>query len=175
MLERLNLRHNVMFTLMFCTVMAGVAGVAGAADVIHIASDEQLFPDEDRLIEKQDNITRRIHQAQKYGPPVLRPDKPWEEGTALLYGSVIYDEEEHMFNMWYYAGRAGVAYATSPDGIHWDKPELDVYVHEGQKTNLIAKMSQWGYFREIIGVHKDLRELNPNRRYKMTFVSMHYD
>ena len=172
MLEHPDPRHKVMYVLILCAAMAGAAR---AADVIHIASDEQLFLDEDRLIEKLDNITQRVNQARKHGPPVLRPDKPWEEATALLYGSVIFDEEEHMFKMWYYAGRAGVAYATSSDGIHWDKPELDLYPYEGQKTNLIAKLSQWDYFREIIGVHKDNREPNPNRRYKMTFVSMHYD
>lgn len=172
MLERPVFRRNLIYSLMLCPVMAGAAV---AMDIIHIAADEQLFLDEDHIVEKIDNIARRINQAQKYGPPVLRPDKPWEEATALIFGSVMFDEEEHIFKMWYYTGRAGVAYATSPDGIHWDKPKLDIYLHEGQKTNLIAKMSQWDYFREIIGVHKDNREPDPNRRYKMVFVSMHYD
>jgi hypothetical protein len=124
---------------MLCAVMIGAAG---AADIIHIASDEHLFLDEDHLIEKLDNITQRVNQARKHGLPVLRPDKSWEEATTLLYGSVIFDEEENIFKMWYYAGRAGVAYATSSDGIQWDKPALDVYPYEGQKTNLIAKFSQ---------------------------------
>jgi hypothetical protein len=169
MFRYLDQRYNVMITVTLCIT---IVGPVEAVDVIHIASDEQLFLDEDHIIEKQDNITGRIHQAHKYGPPVLRPDKPWEEGTALIFGSAIFDEEEHLFKMWYYTGSAGVAYATSTDGVHWDKPELDVYPYEGQKTNLIAKMGQWDYFREIVGVHKDIREPDPARRYKMVFVSM---
>ena len=137
--KHLNRRYNVITITALCIVFA-VSVKAG--DIIHIASDEQLFLDEDRILEKQDNITGRIHQAHKYVTPVLRPDKPWEEGTALLFGSAIYDEEEQIFKMWYYAGRAGVAYATSTDGINWDKPELDVYTYEGQKINLIAKLSK---------------------------------
>ena len=96
MLEYPDPRHKVMFVLMLCATMVGAAG---AADIIHIASDEQLFLDEDRLIEKLDNITQRVNLARKHGSPVLRPDKPWEEATALLYGSVIFDEEEHIFKM----------------------------------------------------------------------------
>ena len=170
--KRPGLRDYLLTASMFLVVMTGVGG---AAEVIRIASDEQLFLDEDRILESQDNITRRIHPARKYGPPVLRPDRPWEEGTALLFGSVMFDEEEQIYKMWYYAGPAGVAYATSTDGLHWDKPELDVYPYDGQKTNLIAKIWQWDYFREFIGVHKDIGEPDPRRRYKMVFLSMHND
>ena len=54
-------------------------------------------------------------------------DQPWE-GWRLRYGSVIHDEQERLFKMWYtgdspsdFPGDAAL-YATSPDGIHWTKP-----------------------------------------------------
>ena len=48
-------------------------------------------------------------------------------------GTAIFDEEEGCFKMWYNAqpSRAKpdaspfLCYATSADGVHWDKPELD--------------------------------------------------
>jgi hypothetical protein len=38
-----------------------------------------------------------------------------------------YDPKDQLFKMWYLVGEsASTAYATSRDGIHWDKPSLDV-------------------------------------------------
>ena len=43
--------------------------------------------------------------------------------------TIIYDEEERIFKMWYGIAIPGTfearaAYAVSDDGIHWDKPDL---------------------------------------------------
>ena len=38
-----------------------------------------------------------------------------------------YDPQEKVFKLWYMGGYArSTCYATSADGIHWDKPALDV-------------------------------------------------
>jgi len=62
--------------------------------------------------------------------PVLRPDQPWERQEGLIYptGCVMYDDEERIFKMWYevvdYSWYVSMlAYATSEDGIHWEKPD----------------------------------------------------
>ncbi len=161
-------RMRLFIVLLFSVFVQKLFG----EEAVRIASDEQLFLDETFIIEKQKNVTRRVCQAEKYGPPVLRPDKPWEKYTALIFGSVIFDEEEKQFKMWYYCNGADFAYATSKDGIYWEKPELDLHMYEVLKTNIIVKHLQWEYNYEIIGVYKDLKDPDPKRRYKMGFVTL---
>jgi hypothetical protein len=68
--------------------------------------------------------------------PVLKPDKPWEtagkSNVAYPYsGGVWYDPAGQLFKLWYSAGTEAwgthwLSYATSADGIRWEKPALDV-------------------------------------------------
>ena len=74
-----------------------------------------------------------------------------------------------------------ISYATSKDGISWVKPELGVVEFEGSTANNILwrgsgspskskskdkdKDSLWGGPHGN-GIFKDLRERDPNRRYK---------
>lgn len=136
-----------------------------------IGTEAQLFLD-DFIIESTQNITRQVNPVQKLPEPVLRPDKPWENNLALLFGSVIFDADDSIFKMWYYCDGGHVAYATSTDGLHWEKPALDVVVRDGVKTNLVMECGSLGYFYEIFGVLKDAHETNPARRYKAGFVSI---
>jgi hypothetical protein len=141
------------------------------SDVIRIGPEEQLFLD-DYLIERTENIIRRVNQATKHdNGPVLTPGKPWEGTLALLFGTVLYDDEDDLFKMWYYCPD-GVAYATSSDGVHWRKPELDVIVRDGEKTNLVIERGNFGHFYEFFGALKDIDEPDQNRRYKAGFVSI---
>ena len=139
---------------------------------IQINSTGQLFLD-DYLIEQTENITRRINQVQKNpGGPVLVPDKPWEGNMALLFGSVIFDEKDELYKIWYHCGGGHVGYATSYNGLEWQKPALDVIIRNGQKTNLVIDRNKLGHFFEICGVVKDDFETDPDRRYKLGFVSI---
>lgn len=58
--------------------------------------------------------------------PVLIPSAPWEK-KALMCPHVIWDEKENIFKMWYSGGEQyepdAIGYATSADGIHWEKYE----------------------------------------------------
>lgn len=67
----------------------------------------------------------------------------------------------------------GVCYAVSKDGINWEKPELGLVKFKGNKKNNILMRGQEmrGMFRgpHGAGVFKDLRELDPAKRYKMFF------
>ncbi len=68
-----------------------------------------------------------------------------------------------------------ICYATSKDGITWVKPELGLVEFEGSKANNILwrgsgtpskdKEGLWGGPHGS-GIFKDLREPDPNRRYK---------
>ena len=83
---------------------------------------------------------------------------------AMVFSDgVFYDPQDRLFKMWYMAGYvAGTAYATSKDGIHWTKPELDVV----PGTNLVQK--GW---RDSSTVWLDLDAGNPQSRFKMAYFT----
>lgn len=114
--------------------------LASPPKVIPIHVGRQLFVD-DFLIENT-TLQRTYHRAEYYQHnPVLRPDKPWEitppNPCAMVFSDgVFYDPQDELFKMWYMAGYvAGTGYATSKDGIRWQKPVLDVF----PGTNLVQK------------------------------------
>jgi len=100
--------------------------------VIPIDLGRQLFVD-DFLIEKTD-LVREYHRATKYeGNPVLRPETPMETGNggmavaAPKSGGVWWDPDKQDFRMWYEAEwLTSMAYATSKDGLKWERPDLDI-------------------------------------------------
>jgi len=140
-------------------------------DVIPIDVGRQLFVD-DFLIEKTD-LQRRFHAAEYYSNnPVLRPDKPWEQINYPLWNNlnlpapvaapsgdgVWWDPKDRRFKFWYLCGHPYyTCYATSRDGLHWDKPSLDVETG----TNIVQAR---------IGISStiwlDDDDPDPKRRYK---------
>lgn len=94
----------------------------------------QLFVD-DFLIQET-TLTRTFHLATKYeNNPVLEPETELEgvgvDGVqpvaAPKDGGVWWDPEQQQLRMWYEAGWVHrVAYATSKDGLHWERPELHI-------------------------------------------------
>lgn len=132
-------------------------------EVIPIDVGRQLLVD-DFLI-AQTNLRRTFYQAQ-YHPacPVLKPDKSWEkEGgppTAMVFSDgVWYDPADRLFKMWYMGGYCRtVCYATSKDGVHWEKPALDVE----PGTNVV-----WRAARDSNTVWLDWEEKDSQRRWKL--------
>jgi len=112
--------------------------------VIPIDVGRQMFVD-DFLIEAT-TLKRTFHLPEYHaGNPVLKPDKPWEmtgRGPFAIPFSdgVWYDPQDGTFKMWYYAGHGGAAtcYATSKDGIRWEKPALDVE----SGTNIVLRTAR---------------------------------
>lgn len=103
--------------------------------VIPLDTKRQLFVD-DFLIEKTD-LKRSFHQAKKYeSNPVFKPETKAElepvgiEGDQqavcyLGHGGVFHDPKDQLYKMFYTAGwRGGLALATSPDLIHWTRPDI---------------------------------------------------
>ena len=140
--------------------------------VIPIDVGRQLFVD-DFLVEDT-TLERTYHRAQYYpGNPVLRPDTPWEidtmsrehpAPTAMVFSDgVWYDPQDGLFKMWYMGGYvAATCYATSKDGIHWEKPSLDVV----PGANVVHTAD-----RDSGTVWLDLAEKDPQRRYKMALFT----
>ena len=84
-----------------------------------------LFVDDDE-VQDHPGFTRQVQQpARLQLEPVVRSDRPWEGHAVALWGSVLYDAEENLFKMWYHTDNAHfICYATSTDGLLWDKPDL---------------------------------------------------
>jgi hypothetical protein len=135
------------------------AYLASPPEVIPIDLGRQLLVD-DFLI--QETTLRRVFHLASYHPesPVLKPDRPWEGSMAMVFSDgVWYDPKDRKFKMWYLAGpERATCYAESGDGIHWEKPSLDVR----PGTNVV----QTGW-RDSSTVVLDLEEKDPGKRYKM--------
>ncbi len=125
---------------------------ADAEKAISIGEETQLFVD-DAIVSAKRGLVHTLHQAKKLEEPVLLPDRPWEGDRVYIYGTVHYDADAQQFRMWYLTrlGRGQqqrapglrerqgdmILYATSEDGIHWEKPELGLHEFDGSRANNI--------------------------------------
>jgi hypothetical protein len=128
--------------------------------LIPIDVGRQLFVD-DFLIDSTANLTRTFHSAQWYSDnPVVKPDVPSDKSSAMVFSDgVWFDPKDQLYKMWYMSGYAtATAYATSKDGIHWDKPKLDIK----PGTNLVNLTA-----RDSSTVWLDQFETDPAKRFKM--------
>jgi hypothetical protein len=131
--------------------------------VITIDLGRQLFVD-DFLVEET-TLSRTFHRPKEHpGNPLVRPDEPWEtkgrRPSAMVFSDgVWYDPKDGLFKMWYLGGySAGTGYAVSTDGLHWEKPALDIR----KGTNLVQPET-----RDSATVWLDADEKDPRRRYKL--------
>jgi hypothetical protein len=100
--------------------------------VVPIDVGRQLFVD-DFLVETSD-LKRVFHLPVKYaGNPVLKPETeleinaPRNAAAVPKSGGVWWDPAEKIFKIWYEAGWIHtICYATSQDGLAWERPVLDV-------------------------------------------------
>ena len=147
--------------------------------VIPIDLGRQLFVD-DFLIE-QTSLVRTFHRPD-YHPanPILSPTTKWEkydsyadrththvnQAAMPFSDGVFFDPESRLFKMWYMGGyNENTCYATSRDGIHWDRPVLDVV----KGTNIVMAGN-----RDSSTTWIDQAETDPARRYKMASWHDHY-
>lgn len=133
--------------------------------VIPIDVGRQLFVD-DFLIERTD-LSRVYHLAEKHpANPVLVPETPLERpegrmaGAGPKSGGVWWDAEAGLFKMWYEAAWCEkLAYATSRDGIHWERPVTDA----AHGDNRIAD----NIWPDSATIFRDHFTDDPAQRYKM--------
>ena len=96
-----------------------------------------------------------VHQLHKYyGNPVYTVQMPWE-GTGVVYlGGVYIDPADRLWKAWYVSLHPpeyleiifAVCIIFSEDGIHWYRPELDVYRStNGEKTNIVLSWTLGKY------------------------------
>ncbi len=136
---------NMIWLIVAATTLA--ASIAVAEEPVPVGLQKQLFVDDYVVAEKR-NLTRELGNVKKVGI-VLKPSldtdfhpswkKPDGSRVALDFGyytSVARNEKDNKFQMWYMAWRlAGVGYAESTDGIHWNRP----LVGKDGKTNIVHR------------------------------------
>ncbi len=184
-------RHFLQASLLSTTgATLGLAAQPAAGEVPLLGDAVQLFVDLDR-VEALDNVQQVFHSAEKHAEnPVLRKLKPWEHDRGT-WGSVIYDEQEKIFKAWYGGGsgrrreyRPGLlsdcsvlCYATSKDGVHWDRPELGLHDVMGtRRNNVVIGDDHHNGLAHWESVLKDPLDKNPKRRYKaLGWSSMDWD
>ena len=92
-------------------------------------TDIQLLFD-DAIIESHEGLLRRWHQPVKHPggsvlPIVPKGEPAWQSGMPIVFGSVLFDQDESVYRMWYglHEGDEAedaasvLAYATSTDGV----------------------------------------------------------
>jgi len=137
-------------------------------EVVDISLGRQLFVDDFFLDFKNTHMAREFHHPVKYpGNPILFPQSPEETAPEFpacaiaKSGGVWYDDLDQTFKMWYMTGYLGyAALATSQDGVHWERPSLDVV----PGTNLILPKTIHPDSGSVIIDH---HARSPDERYKM--------
>ncbi len=113
-----------------------------------LGTAKQLLFD-DALVEAKEGFTTTMNPATRTDTPVLMPEKPWES-RGCSTPTVMLDEG--IYKMWYSAnGEDGVArtcYATSTDGIHWERPNLGLINYQGSHNNNIIPLNHESIFKD---------------------------
>jgi len=139
-----------------------------------IINGKQLFID-DYIIGELNGAEKILNQPVKHAKnPLIVPDQPWEKNGHHANGTVMYDEQERIFKMWYTfwipdkqkkgAHIGGYGYATSTDGVTWQKPQIN---KKSGQTNRIVPPKTKGFIG--VSVFKDPMTTDPQRRYKMFY------
>jgi hypothetical protein len=137
------------------------------------ASANVLFVD-DEAIEAMRDVVRVVSQPVKRSQPVLKGGPKWDR-NPYLFGTVLRDENTGVFRMWYMSYNYGdpistrtpILYATSKDGIAWERPNLGLLEYEGSKANNILLFSYGIVDQYSPSVVFDQDDPDPSRRYKM--------
>jgi len=112
-----------------------------AEHAIQLQANVPQFFFDDALIAHQMRLTRRWLPARVFPKPVLEADRPWEGRQVVLYGTVV-PLPEGGYRLYYSCftpmeGNAKLLLAISADGLHWEKPELNVVEWRGSTANNI--------------------------------------
>jgi len=135
---------------------------------VHVGSKRQLFIDEE-LIEQAQNVRLVVNKPFKTGEKCIVAEYPWEGHRIGGYNSVM--EDNGIYRMWYDSidsdGQRWLCYATSKDGVRWEKPMLKVVAHKNiEKTNIVFPIKPRPF--EPGCVFKETRPNTPeDEKYKM--------
>ena len=152
-----------------------------ANGLIDAAKHKQLFLD-DYAIETMDGLVRTLHPVDKQGP-VIEPDESIGQLAVQSSSPPLWNPDRGLYEWWFNARystpprppRMGTTvtrghYATSTDGLTWDRPSLGLHEWEGSRDNNLAREPGKIGLTHIL---RDEREPAPARRYKGMFGGGH--
>src|ERR1043165_5096718 len=134
--------HQWLFMTSAISAFLIVTGFAGPID---IGDRRQVFVDRTFLGEAK-GLEIVVHPPRKSGEMTIKPEGPWEKGGIGPYSSALFDGAT--YHLWYHAmdtvqwdaGHTNgcICYATSKDGIRWERPELGLVEYAGSRKNNIV-------------------------------------
>jgi len=164
-----------------------------AGQPFNVGNEWVLLAD-DYFVEDKIGISRVMgHVTKLPNNPVVLPDLPWED--YISGPSVIFDEETGLYHMWYQGWNSTawfaryfhssttqipeeyrkrwysywVGYASSRDGVHWEKPLLDLHPYlDFKKTNIVLG-DETNPEAPFVWLNQD--HSNPARRFLMTYAA----
>ena len=139
-----------------------------------IGIDEPQLMVDDYLIENRFDsnalsatVPHVLHRPHRSGKPLIAPDRLWERAVGISHPGVVYDPDARLFRLYYTVhqkergiegrppGSYFMCYAESPDGIHWEKPELGFFAWEDiGSTNILMAGEREA---KIANVHLTIR------------------
>jgi hypothetical protein len=132
-------------------------------DAIPIGAERQLFIDDLLLdLDKSRDVTRTLNSPQSIHR-VLKPDQPWEALGFTFYCGVVDDGGAlKLFHGSYDAEKKKhFSLATSTDGIHWERPQLELKAFQDSTANNILPIDAGE-----VGVFLD-PHAPPEKRYRL--------
>jgi len=182
--------ENVKLAVVCAAWLTGGLCFSGSLAADPLPAREKYLLLDSRVVDHVENAQLSVGKITKHpANPLFKQDKPWERDLAHMYNNIIFDEEEQIYKLWYYTKisvlrgnqedlskhitpgplvpnditkwNEALLYATSKDGIKWEKPAQDIYKYKGKPCNMLI----WGV--PGTGVFKDLRDPDPSRRYKL--------
>jgi len=102
----------------------------------------ELFLD-DYILGDVYRVARVIHPVTKYkGNPVIKADRVTDGKSIQVRTGPSWDEKEKVWKVWYFRlgddHGGGAGYATSKDGIAWEKPKVGVIEINGNRDNNVV-------------------------------------
>ncbi len=119
-----------------------------SAHPLEVGTEAQLFIDH-RFIDQSENVTLKLNQPLLPAGDVLIYERPWETAGGTW---TTVREDEGIYKMWYDVSvwdpqaevERSLCYATSQDGIHWEKPSLGIIESGGSTDNNIVMAGTHG-------------------------------
>ncbi|MDB6169288.1 MAG: hypothetical protein JWM88_2152 [Verrucomicrobia bacterium] len=159
-------------------LLPGSAASGPFQDAVLFSFDELAFP-------FRNNAEIRLYTGQKPRLVLLPGPAGSHDEAVLYYGTVIRIGDT--FHMWYNGNygpmrplpgfereKCVLAYATSKDGVHWEKPELNLVEFNGSKRNNIVDFPVAALWSTCAILH-DPEDPDSGRRFKMAYEARYND
>ncbi len=153
----------------FLAILMLLVGVAAGRTILLVDDHDVLY---------RSGTRRVINPPKRHADnPLIKKDQPWE--IQIAWNTVWRDPKTGRYQMWYQAWNTlppkrpescVVSYAESDDGIHFTKPQLDLFpFNDVKQTNIVLVGAGGHSYRYANSVLVEPADPDPARRYKMAY------